>query len=496
MNAILELKGISKVFSGNTVLDNINLSFEKGELHALVGENGAGKSTMIKIISGVYQADMGSMTLNGKAVHFTTPTAAQAAGLSTMFQETQEIPEMTVAENIFLGREPRFRKSFLIDKKQMRERAKTYVSELGLKINVEDKMDTLSVSQRKMVELVRAYMQHSSVVIMDEPTANLNAEESAILFRIIDEMKRRGTTIIYISHRMQEVFSLSDRVTVLRDGMLIATLEKEQYDENSLISMMIGRDLSDMYPDRDYSVGETVLNVEHLTLDGCFEDVSFSVSAGEIVGLVGLDASGANDITKALFGLKRPQKGTVTCKGRTLNLKKPADGIANRIALLPEDRKTQGLFLNQIMTSNITVAALKTKYSRFGFIKIADEVRDSLDMVQHIQIKANGLYTRPEQLSGGNQQKVLLARWLMDQYDVLIMEEPTRGVDVGAKSEIYTQINEMARQGLAIVMYSTEMLEVLGMCNRIMVFSQGKLKATLSRDEATQELIMQYALVR
>lgn len=496
MNTILELRGITKVFSGNVVLSDIDLCFKQGELHALVGENGAGKSTMIKIISGVHRPDKGTVILNGKAIHFATPTDAQSAGISTMFQETQEIPEMTVAENIFLGREPCFKNTFLIDKKQMREKAREYVRELGLNINVESKMSTLSVSQRKMVELVRAYMQHSSVVIMDEPTANLNAEETSILFRIIDEMKHRGTTIIYISHRMQEVFSLSDRVTVLRDGRLIATLENEQYDENSLISMMIGRELSDMYPVRDFGVGDTVLEVEHLTLENHFEDVSFSVSSGEIVGLVGLDASGANDITKALFGLERPQSGTVTCKGRVLNNKKPADGISNRIALLPEDRKTQGLFLDQIMTSNMTVSAIKTKYSKFGFLNKKSETQDVEEMIRRIQIKANGLYTRPEELSGGNQQKVLLGRWLMDAYDVLIMEEPTRGVDVGAKSEIYALMNEMARQGLAIIMYSTEMLEVLGMCNRILIFSQGRLKATLNREEATQELIMQHALVR
>ena len=496
MSTILELRGISKYFSGNAVLSDINLAFESGELHALVGENGAGKSTMIKIISGVYHPEAGNMFLRGKQVRFATPTDAQRAGISTMFQETQEIPEMTVAENIYLGREPRLGKSFLIDRKRMRKNAEVIVRELGLNIDVGMKMSQLAVSQRKMVELVRAYMQHSDVVIMDEPTANLNAEETSILFRIIDEMKKNGTTIIYISHRMQEVFSLSDRVTVLRDGQLIATLDNQAYDEHSLISMMIGRELTDMYPKRDNKIGDVTLTVDRLTLKGKFENVSFNVHAGEIVGMVGLDASGANDVTKTLFGIYTPDSGEVRCKGRPVKMKNPAESIANHLAFLPEDRKTEGLFLDQIMISNMTLSAMNTKFSKNSFILKKLEKEKTWDMIRRLKVKCNGLLSRPEELSGGNQQKVLLGRWLMEPYDLLIVEEPTRGVDVGAKTEIYMQMSEMVKTGASILMYSTEMLEILGMCDRVLVFSQGHLKAVLDRAEATQERIMEYALVR
>lgn len=494
MSAILELKGISKYFSGHVVLDDVHLQFQSGELHALVGENGAGKSTMIKIISGVYRADAGNVLLKGKPVRFLTPTDAQCAGISTMFQETQEIPEMSVAENIYLGRE--LKSGMLVNRKRMLIEAQALVDHLGLHIHVENKMSSLAVSQRKMVELARAYMQESTVVIMDEPTANLNAEETDILFRIIDDMKSRGTTIIYISHRMQEVFSLSDRVSVLRDGRLISTLERDQYDVNSLISLMIGRALSDMYPERKHQLSEPMLKVEHLTLGDFFQDVSFEVRAGEIVGLSGLDASGANAIAKAIFGLSEPPKGSVTCNGKTLSMRNPADSIANHLAFLPEDRKTQGLFLDQDMVTNTTVSALRGKFSRHGFLRRKLERSETADMMKRVRVKANGMHTRPEELSGGNQQKVLLGRWMADRYDVLMMEEPTRGVDVGAKSEIYTLMNQMVENGMALMIYSTEMLELLGMCDRILVFSQGKITACLPREEATQELIMQHALVR
>lgn len=496
MCGILELQGISKYFSGNVVLDHINLIFKSGELHALVGENGAGKSTLIKIISGVYKADEGRVLLKGKPVRFATPMNAQCAGISTMFQETQEIPEMTVAENVFLGRELLMKGGVLIDRRRMHSETARLMDVLGLNIDADAKMSSLPVSQRKMVELARAYMQHASVVIMDEPTANLNAEETAILFRIISDMKKSGATIVYISHRMQEVFSLSDRVTVLRDGKLISTLENDQYDENSLISLMIGRKLSDMYPKREHRLGEPVLRVENLSLGTHFQDVSFEARAGEILGLIGLDASGANAVTKVLFGLSDAPGGHIMCIGRTVHPRSASASIRSRIAFLPEDRKTQGLFLDQDMVSNMTICTLHSRFSRHGFLRKRLEKSETEDMMRTVRVKANGLRTQPEELSGGNQQKVLLGRLLMDNYDVLIMEEPTRGVDVGAKSEIYALMNQMVESGRVIVMYSTEMMELLGMCDRILVFSQGRLKAALPREEATQERIMHYALVR
>lgn len=466
MSTILELKGITKQFANSTVLDHIDLAFEQGELHALVGENGAGKSTMIKIISGVYQADDGELWLNGKRVSYSMPSEAQRAGISTLFQEIQEIPEMTVAENIFLGREPRYGGIPIVNRKQMVRAAKELIDRLGLHLSATAKMRDLPVSSRKMVEIARAVNQNASVVIMDEPTANLNVEEMDALFRMIDELKKQHTTIIYISHRMNEVFSLSDRISVLRDGKLIATLDSADCNEKNLIPLMIGRELTDLYPQREHRIGEVVLDVKDFSLGNHFQNVSFQLHAGEVLGFAGLDSSGANAVTKTLFGLCGTPSGSVQCGGVKLESFKPAKSIKNNIAFLPEDRKTQGLFLNQNLVSNITISSLGHLFSRHSVLKRGDEVAASRNVVDRLHVKAAGLHTRPEELSGGNQQKVLLGRWMIDAYKVLIMEEPTRGVDVGAKSEIYAQINQLAEKGLAVIMYSTEMPELLGMCDR------------------------------
>lgn len=496
MNTVLELRGILKIFAGAPVLDNIDLAFKSGELHALVGENGAGKSTLIKIISGVYHQEAGKVYLNGKEVHFATPNAAQRAGISTLFQEIQEIPEMSVAENIFLGREPRYKNSPIVDTKQLRNEAEKLVKRLGLNIDVNSKMRELPVSSRKMVEIARAMSHHASVVIMDEPTANLNAEEMAALFRMIDELKKNQTTIIYISHRMNEVFSLADRVTVLRDGKLIATLNNDQYDEKSLITLMIGRELTDLYPEREHNIKDAVLEVRNLSLGEHFKNVSFEVHKGEVLGLAGLDASGANAVTKTIFGLCGKPEGKVFINGVELDIVNPATSIKQGLAFLTEDRKTQGLFLNQNMVNNFTISALAEVFSKRAFLDKRKERLESDKMVGKLRVKTAGLHTRLSELSGGNQQKVMLGRWMLDSYKVLIMEEPTRGVDVGAKSEIYYHINKLAEAGLAVIMYSTEMTELLGMCDRILVFSSGELKAALSKEDATQERIMQHALVR
>ena len=493
---VLELKGLKKVFGETTVLEDIDITFLKGQFHALVGENGAGKSTIIKTISGVHKPDGGQILLYGKKVKFNTPNDAQRAGISTLFQEIQEIPEMTVAENIFLGREPRRSGSVLINKKQLNQDAERIMEELGLSIDTTQRMCELPVSGRKMVEIARAVSQQASVVIMDEPTANLNAEEINALFRMIDALKEKKITVIYISHRMNEVFSLADRVTVLRDGKKIDTLDSNAYDEKSLISMMIGRELTEMYPKRQGEIGEVVLDVHNFSLDGFFQDISFQVHAGEVVGLAGLDSSGATAVTKALFGLCSKTRGEVFCGGRRLNIKNPLDSIRQKLAYLPEDRKTQGLFLNQNLIFNYTISSLWTRFSKMGVINNREEKERTEEVTKALKVKTKGLYSRPNELSGGNQQKVLLGRWMLDDYKVLILEEPTRGVDVGAKSEIYSQINQLAKKGVAVIIYSTEMMELLGMSDRILVFSTGQLTASLSKEEATQEKIMQYALVR
>lgn len=496
METILELRNIRKIFGGNIVLDNMNLAFQRGEVHALVGENGAGKSTIIKIISGVYQPDGGQIVLEGQPVKFPGPRDAQKAGISTMFQEVQEIPEMTVTENIFLGQEPAGRYIKLIDKKKLNRAAQKLMEDLGLTIDISKKMKELTVSGRKMVELVRAVSCKASVVIMDEPTANLNAEEIKVLFRMIDRLKQNKTTILYISHRMNEVFTLADRVTVLRDGRKIDTLERSGYDEKSLISLMIGRELTEMYPQRNAKIGKPVLSVCQLSLKDYFRNVSFEIKEGEVVGLAGLESSGATLLTKALFGLCGTPEGKVICGGEELRMKNSWESIRQHVAYVPEDRKTQGLFLNQNLIYNYTISSLRPHFLKRGLLDTRRERKESQKISEALRLKARDLYVKPEELSGGNQQKVLLGRWMMEPYRLLILEEPTRGVDVGAKAEIYHQINRMAEQGTAVLMYSTEMMELLGMCDRILVFSAGCLTAELSREEATQEKIMQYALVR
>ncbi len=496
MDNVFELRGVSKIFSGNTVLDDVSLSFKRGELHALVGENGAGKSTLIKIISGVYRADKGTLFLNGNPVKFAAPSNAQMAGISTLFQEIQEIPEMTVAENIFLRREPLYPHTFVMDRKKLKRGAKELMERLGLKINTAAKMRELPVSTRKMVEIARAVSQKASVVIMDEPTANLNAEEMQALFRMIDDLKSNGVTIIYISHRMNEVFSLADRVSVLRDGKLIATLDGEECSEERLIPLMIGRELNALYPARQSVIGDAVLEVRDLSLGKHFQNISFTLRKGEVLGFAGLEASGANAVTKTLFGLCGKPGGDVICGGKRFDIVNPAGSIRNGIAFLPEDRKTQGLFLNQNLISNITAGSLDSMFSSRAILNGRFERSQSEETVERLTVKTRGLHARPEELSGGNQQKVLLGRWIIGSYKVLILEEPTRGVDVGAKSEIYRQINSLAEQGLAIILFSTEMPELLGMCDRVLVFSGGALTAALPREQATQELILQYALER
>lgn len=496
MENVLELKGLKKTFGETTVLEDVNIEFREGEFHALVGENGAGKSTIIKAISGVHQPTAGQIVFHGKPVKFGCPTDAQRAGISTLFQEIQEIPEMTVAENIFLGREPKLPGGIFIDKGRLVSEAKKLMQDMGLSIDITKKMRELPVSTRKMVEIARAVNQNASVVIMDEPTANLNAEEINALFHMIDMLKQKRTTIIYISHRMNEIFALADRVTVLRDGRKVATLNHDEYDEKSLISMMIGRELTEMYPERHAKLGEVVLDVKDFTLDGFFKNISFQVKAGEVVGFSGLDSSGATVLTKALFGLTEKPEGTVRIAGENLKMKNPSESIRQHVAYLPEDRKTQGLFLNQNIVYNYTISSLHSIFSRAGVINHKLEKDRSTDVSKNMKLKADGLHSKPNELSGGNQQKVLLGRWMLDTYKLLIMEEPTRGVDVGAKAEIYQQINHLAEQGVAVIMYSTEMMELLGMCDRILVFSAGNLTADLDKEKATQEKIMQHALVR
>ena len=490
---ILELKGISKKFGPTYANKDISLKLVKGEFHAIVGENGAGKSTLIKMLSGVHLPDEGKIFFKGKEVKLLSPHMAQKVGVSTLFQEIQEIPALTVAENIFLGRE--HQKLSFIQWKELYWEAEKLLKSLNININPRKKMEELTISQRKMVEIARAVSINSELLIMDEPSANLNEDELNILFNMIDQLRKRNVTIIYISHRLREVFNLSDRVTVLRDGQLVQTMSIQSTDETKLVQLMIGRELKEYYPEKTETIGETILEVKGLSVPNSLNNVDFNLKKREILGLAGLAGSGGETITKVLFGLVKEYYGEITLDGKAFHPKNPRQCISEGISYVPEDRKTQGLFLNLNVQKNMSIVSLRN-YRKFRLIKSKEEREKVNGLIKHLSVRPNDPNKQIRNLSGGNQQKVLIGRWLMEKYKVLILEEPTRGVDVGAKMEIYQEVNKLLENDLSIIMVSSELPELLGMCDRILVFSEGKLTAELSKHEATEEKIMEHAFPR
>ena len=491
----LEIKGISKSFGANKVLVDLNLSVEKGEVHALMGENGAGKSTLIKIISGVYQADAGEISLEGKSVKFQSPFEAQVGGVATLFQEIQEIPELTVGENLYAGIEPT-RYGLFVDWKALQKNAQKEIDALRLNISAAQKMRRLTPSSRKMVEIIRAvHKRGASVVIMDEPTANLNQGEIDALFAMIVKLKEKGISIIYVSHRIREIFQIADRISVLRDGRLIRTDKIGTFTEQDIVKLMVGRDLPEFYPRRRPPEDVVALKVKELTVEGELDNVSFDVRRQEILGIAGLEGSGATSVVKALFGLKRVSGGTVELDGQKVVISNPRKSIEQGLAYVPEDRKLDGLFLNKTVTFNVIASGLQRYFSWKGFIVKTRSAQSASDrVVGRLGIKFNGPLAKIGSLSGGNQQKALVGRWLIGSYKALLLEEPTRGVDIGAKVEIYEEINALAKSGLPVLMYSSELLELIGMCDRIVVMRGGKVVAVLSDEERTEENILRKAL--
>jgi ABC-type sugar transport system ATPase subunit/ABC-type sugar transport system substrate-binding protein len=490
----LEIKGISKSFGANKVLIDLNLSLKKGEVHALMGENGAGKSTLIKTISGVHRADAGEIYLEGKSVKFHSPFEAQHGGVATLFQEIQEIPDLTVAENLYAGMEPK-RYGVFVDWKYLRKQAQKQIDDLGLNIDAAQKMRRLTPSSRKMVEIIRAVHKRASVVIMDEPTANLNQGEIDALFAMLAELKGKGISIIYISHRIREIFQIADRISILRDGRLIRTERVGLIKEEELVKLMVGRDLPEFYPRRTPPDNVVSLQVKGLTVDGELDNVNFEVRRKEILGIAGLEGSGATSVVKALFGLKHVSSGTVEVDGKRLVISTPRKSIEQGLAYVPEDRKADGLFLNKTVSFNVIASVLKSHFSSGGFIVKKRAIQSASDsVVNRLGIKLSGPFAKIGSLSGGNQQKALVGRWLIGSYKALLLEEPTRGVDIGAKVEIYREINALAQSGLPVLMYSSELLELIGMCDRVVVMRSGKISAVLSGEELTEEKILEKAL--
>ena len=490
---VLEMIDISKTFPGVRALDGVNLTLHAGEVHGLMGENGAGKSTLMKILLGVYQRSGGTIRLRGKEVSYNNPREAIADGICMIHQELNLIPEMTVAENIFLGREPL--KNGLVDYKKMCRDAKKLLETLHLNIDPSTKLRKLTVAGQQMVEIAKAVSFDSSILIMDEPTSAISEQEVEQLFNIIRSLTAKGVSVVYISHRMEEIYQICDRITVLRDGQMITSDLSANLTEQMLIQAMVGRTLDQYYPKQYLTPGEVVLKVEDLCLENKFRDVSFEVHAGEVLGFAGMMGAGRTEICETIFGIRRATSGKVTICGKELKARRPYQAVEAGIALVSEDRKLYGLNLVGSVRDNIVLSALK-RINSSAVVNDGRLNRVAKEQVERFRIKTPSISTKVSNLSGGNQQKVVLAKWLLCNCRVLILDEPTRGIDIGAKTEIYKLINELAAKGMAIIMVSSEMPEVIGMSDRIVVFSEGRQTGTMDHLQATQERIMRCAMPR
>ena len=491
-HGVLEISGIRKEFPGVLALDDVQLKIRPGTVHALMGENGAGKSTLMKIIAGVYQPDAGEIRLRGQLTSLRSPLDALDQGISMIHQELALMNWMTVAENIWIRREPK--NGFgLIDHPKMTLMTLELFDRLNLKLNPNAQVSELTVAQKQMVEIARAVSHNSDVLIMDEPTSALTEREVEHLFAIIRDLKSRGIGIIYITHKMNELFEIADEFTVFRDGKYVGTRLSSEVTRDDIIRMMVGREITDMFPKVECSIGEVVLEVRNLTLPGVFHDVSFTLRAGEILGLAGLVGSKRSNVAEALFGVAPAASGEVLVDGRPVTIRTPLDAMDLGMAFLTEDRKDTGCFLILDCLANIQSAIITRGYAKAGFIHQRDVTRLAEDMAARLRVKTPNLQETVENLSGGNQQKLLIARWLLTKPRILILDEPTRGIDVGAKSEIHRLITNLAGEGVAVLMISSELPEVLGMSDRIMVMHEGRVSGFLDRAEADQVKIMQLA---
>ncbi len=487
----IEMRGIDKSFGSNQVLKNAGFVLKDGEVHALMGENGAGKSTLMKILSGVYTKDAGTVLVVGKEVVYKNPQEAEKAGIVFIYQELNVLFDLTVEENLFMGKE--ITKGFgICDKKAMRAKAQEVMDRMGVNIPVNAVMSDLSVGQQQMVEICKALMVDAKVIIMDEPTAALTQSETEGLFKVIESLRKKGVSIVYISHRMEEIFELCDRITILRDGTYIDTKYIKDITMDDVVQMMIGREIGERFPKRDVKIGEEVLRVEGLTKNKVFHGVSFSVKAGEVLGVSGLMGAGRTEIMQSIFGNLSRESGKVFIDGEEVSIKNPRQAIAAGIGFVTEDRKTEGLLLEKSIAENIEIANLK-KVSDKGVLNKKKQDEIVKKGIEEFRVKCFGPWHECNNLSGGNQQKVVLAKWIYTDPKILILDEPTRGVDIGAKKEIYDVINQMAAKGVAVIMVSSELPEVLGMSDRIMVVHEGTVTGIIDAADADQAKVMTLA---
>ena len=486
--AVLELRGVAKAFGPVIALASANLIVNAGSIHAIVGENGAGKSTLVKIIAGLYQRDSGELLLRGEPVDFGSTAAAKAAGIAVIYQEPTLFPDLSVVENMFMGRQPTDRLG-RIDRKAMRAEARQVFERLAVSIDPDRPAEGLSIADQQIIEIAKAILLDARLLIMDEPTAALSGVEVERLFAVARSLRDEGRGLVFISHRFDEVFALCDTITVMRDGEWVSSDPISKVTESEIVQRMVGREVKDLFPKEEAEIGDVVLEVTELSSIGIFEDISFTVSSGEIVGLAGLVGAGRSEIVRAIFGVDPYTSGSVTMSGRRLPKHNPAAAMRLGVALVPEDRRRQGLVLESSVARNATVAILR-QLSKLGFITSGVENGAAAIWASRLQVKTNALDTLAGTLSGGNQQKVVLAKWLATNPKLLIIDEPTRGIDVGTKAEVHRLLSELAGRGLAILMISSELPEVLGMADRILVIREGRLTANIPRSEATAESVM------
>ncbi len=488
---VLSGHNISKAFGGVKALQGVEFAAYPGEVHALLGENGAGKSTLIKCFTGVYRPDEGEILLDGQPASFGDPRDARQAGIAAIYQEPSLFPDLDITENIFVGRQLTGGGG-RVAWRQMVQEARRLLAQLGVPLDPGTKARYLSVAEQQMVEIARALSINAKILIMDEPTSSLTLAEVAELFRIVRQLRDGGTAVIFISHRLEELFELADRVTILRDGRYVGTQPLANVTTQQLIEMMVGRTLADLFPKLDVAPGEVLLEVEHLSRAGVFDDISFQVRAGEIVGLAGLVGAGRTDVAQSIFGIAPATSGVIKIGGKAASIKDPQTAMALGLAYVPEDRQHHGLLLPMTISNNITLPDLR-RFARLGWLDQRGERQAASRAAEQMEVKCTSVQQKVNELSGGNQQKVVLAKWLSTNPRILILDEPTRGIDVGTKSAVHALMSQLASQGIAILMISSELPEILGMSDRVLVMREGRLTGHFRRAEATQEIIMQAA---
>lgn len=485
---IIEMTDIHKAFGPVQVLTGVSFDLKPGEIHALMGENGAGKSTLMKILTGIHPKDQGEITYKGKKTSFKNPKEAEKAGISVIHQELNIIPELTVAENFFLGKEKTAGKTGILRNKEMNEEAKAWLMELGIKLDPKKSAAECSVGQQQMIEIARAVSANSEVLIMDEPTAALTKKEIDVLFNVMNGLKKKNVAIVYISHRMEEIFSMCDRITVLRDGASVGTRVIKETNFQEVVKMMVGRELGEQFPERKVTPGKVRLTVENLSSSTGVKSASFDLKEGEILGVAGLMGAGRTELMRALFGADK-SSGVIQIEGKTLKKPTPKKSIRAGMAFVTEDRKGEGLILNQTVRENLSTAQFNN-ISKWSLMNAKKEHASATELIKQLRIKTSGPEQEAKSLSGGNQQKIVIGKWLATNPSVLILDEPTRGVDVGAKKEIYQIMNDLTARGVSIIMVSSELPEILGMSDRILVMHEGKITAIMNRTDADQEKIM------